>query len=249
MVCLSEQEEFVRANLRGLGDWLRLSSLAPAGETLMRSGTLKNQIEAMVAPVSFFRTKSWDGVARFGLYRITQYALVRAVAARLAIETGVLHGLSSAFLLQGLLDNGGGMLRSIDYPSQFETGPSNADGFTDTLPPGLGPGWAIPPALRELWEMHLGKSEDRLPEILHGGEDVDVFVHDSEHTRATMMMEFRTVWPCLRKGGVLVADNIDCNTSFFDFAREVARIPYVAPVDPDHVTPGASGIRFGVLQK
>jgi hypothetical protein len=246
---LADQEKFILVNLRKLGDWLDLPLLTDIAEPLLQDRTLKGEIEALVAPVPMFRTKSWDGTARFGLYRLSQYAIVRALKAQVAIETGVLHGLSSAFLLQGLHDNDAGTLWSIDYPSTFEHGPSNADGFVDTLPPGLAPGWAIPRKLRSRWSISLGKSQDLLPAILTKQEGVDVFVHDSEHTWETMMAEFQLVWPRLRKGGVLIADNIDCNTSFFDFAREIGSIPYVAPVDPDHYTPGSSGIRFGAIRK
>jgi len=246
MIALAAQNEFVISRLDDLGLWLDLPELADYGRQLAGKLDLKLGIESMVGPVDFFRTKSWDGVLRFGLYRAAQYALARAVGAQTAIETGVLHGLSSAFLLA---DNGGGRLYSVDYPSTFDDGPSNLDGFTDTLPPGMGPGWAVPPVLRELWELRLGKSGDMLPEIFASTGSVDLFVHDSDHTFETMTLEFESVWPRLREGGILIADNIDCNTSFFDFARRVGRIPYVAPVDPDHVTPGLSGIRFGVLKK
>lgn len=249
MITLSEQNEFVTSRLADLGQWLGLPDLPDHARHLAGHLDLKQGIEDMVRPVDFFRTKTWDGVLRFGLYRAAQYALGRALGARTAIETGVLHGLSSAFLLQGLADNGGGRLFSVDYPSTFDDGPSNVDGFTDTLPPGMGPGWAVPPALRSQWDLRLGKSGDLLPVILAEAGPVDLFVHDSDHTFETMTMEFEAIWPRLREGGILVADNIDCNTSFFDFARRVGRIPYVAPVDPDHVTPGLSGIRFGVLKK
>ncbi|WP_341702926.1 class I SAM-dependent methyltransferase [Ferrovibrio sp.] len=249
MIELGQQAEFVRANLAILGDWFGQPDLGKYADMLAARLDLKDGIESQVAPVDFFRTKSWDGVLRFGLYRAAQYALTRATGSQVSIETGVLHGLSSAFLLQGLADNGSGRLFSVDYPSVFEDGPSNRDGFMDTLPPRMGSGWAVPPALRSRWDLRLGKSSDLLPQILAENGRVDLFVHDSEHTWDTMTMEFAAIWPALTEGGVLIADNIDCNTSFFDFARKVGRIPYVAPVDPDHVVPGTSGIRFGVLKK
>jgi len=246
---LQEQTAFVVGQLAGLGRWIGMPRLAESAVELSGRLDLKSEIESAVSAVPFFRTKSWDGVLRLGLYRAAQYALVRATGARTAIETGVLHGLSSAFLLEGLAANGGGTLHSIDLPSTYEAGPSNADGFNDTLPPAIGPGWAIPQRLRPLWDLRLGKSADRLPELLDGSRRIDVFVHDSEHTFETMMSEFEAVWPHLRTGGVLIADNIDCNTAFFDFARSVGVIAHVMPTDPDHLVPGSSGIRFGVLIK
>lgn len=250
MIELREQSVFVERHLRELGTWLDLPALEKHADELAANEPFKSAIEAAVADVAFFHTKHWDGLLRLGLYRATQFALTRALGAATVVEAGVLHGLSSSFLLQGLADNdNGGRLVSIDAPSTFEDGPANTDGFTDTLPPGLGPGWIVPDNLRALWDLRLGLSTDLLPEILDDLEPIDLYIHDSDHTYRTMMFEFETVWPSLATGGVLIADNIDVNTSFFDFSRAVGRTPFVLPVDPDHVTPGASGIRCGVLRK
>jgi hypothetical protein len=111
------------------------------------------------------------------------------------------------------------------------------------------PGWVVDESLRPLWQLRLGPSADLLPGICRDAAPIDIFLHDSEHTYATMQFEFETAWPAVRPGGLLIADNIDCNTSFFDFCRQVNRIPYIAPVDPDHLRPAVTGIRFGLIQK
>jgi len=152
--------------------------------------------------------------------------------------------------LQALIDNGAtGHLVSIDAPSTHDGGPANDDGFTDTLPPGLASGWIVPASHRACWQLRIGRSTDLLAGILSTHGPLDLFIHDSEHTAPTMMFEFETAWPALRDGGILLADNIDTNTAFFDFARQVARQPHILPVDPAHDVPGASGIRCGILQK
>ncbi len=249
MIPIADQRQFITAHLDDLGRWLDLPDLSGYATQLERSD-LKQTVEAAVAEVDFFRTKQWDSLLRLGLYRFTQYSLVRALVATTVIETGVLHGLSSIFLLQALLDDGAaGCLISIDAPSTQGDGPANDDGFVELLPPGLGAGWIVPPAHRACWDLHIGRSTDLLPGILGQRESLDLFVHDSEHTPHTMLFEFETAWPALRPGGVLLADNIDTNTAFFDFARQVSRQPHILPVDPDHYTPGGSGIRFGILRK
>jgi methyltransferase family protein len=45
-------------------------------------------------------------------------------------------------------------------------------------------------------------------------ETVDLFVHDSLHTHRNMRREFETIWPRLRTGGVLVADDVERNRAF-----------------------------------
>ncbi len=138
---------------------------------------------------------------------------------------------------------------SIDYPSTFEDGPVNLDGYTDTLPPGLGSGWIIDESFHDQWDLRLGSSLDLLDKAVGAPGRLDMFIHDSDHTYETMWFEFETAWPSLREGGILLADNVETNTSFFDFCRKVNRIPYILPADPDHLQPLESGIRVGLIIK
>ncbi|MHA1564885.1 MAG: class I SAM-dependent methyltransferase [Alphaproteobacteria bacterium] len=250
MISVAEQRAFVTDHLHELGRWLGMPELAGHLPWLENECGLKQVIETAVAPVDFFRTKQWDSLLRLGLYRLTQYSIARALGTKWAIETGVLHGLSSIFVLQALIDNGAtGRLISIDAPSTHDDGPANDDGFTETLPPGMGPGWVVPEQHRACWDLRIGRSTDLLTGILGDLGPLDLFIHDSEHTAQTMMFEFETAWPALRDGAILLADNIDTNTAFFDFARQVSRQPHILPVDPDHYVPGGSAIRFGILRK
>ena len=253
MISVLDQAAFIARELEKLGRNIGFADLAPMAAELEGTPALKSAIEAKVAPVDFFRTKHWDSIVRLGLYRHAQYALVRALKPKAVIETGVLHGLSTLFPLSALernaLDGRDGRMISIDAPSTFEDGPSNQDGFVDTLPPGLGPGWIIPDNLGKRWTLQIGTSQSHLAGAIGEVGDVGFFIHDSEHSETTMLFEFETVWPHLEDGAVLLADNIDVNTAFFDFARDKKRMPHVLPVDPDHRIPGASGIRCGILRK
>jgi hypothetical protein len=77
--------------------------------------------------------------------------------------------------------------------------------------------------LLDIHEMRvLGYNEqDKSVPLLESLGDVDVFIHDSEHTYGTMMFEFKSVWPHLRRLGVLVSDDIEESRAFHDFARSV----------------------------
>ncbi len=63
------------------------------------------------------------------------------------------------------------------------------------------------------------------PKLLTESGEVDLFIHDSEHTYQNMMFEFHTVWPYLRKGGLLLSDDIDWNQAFKEFADKVGAVP------------------------
>ena len=136
------------------------------------------------------------------------YYAARALRPSVAIETGVAYGVTSVFLLQALARNGQGKLCSIDLPP---LGP-DAQAHVGAL---------VPEELRSRWHLHRGVSRRRLTGILHEVGSVDLFIHDSLHTYANMRWEFETVWPFLRRGGLLIADDIEDNAAFGEFAEEV----------------------------
>jgi predicted O-methyltransferase YrrM len=139
--------------------------------------------------------------------------IVAALAPAHVVETGVERGYSSAVVLQALERAGTGMLHSIDMPRAG-------------LAPGTRAGAAVPAELRARWDLRLGPSRRVLPALLAELPPIDVFLHDADHTRAAQLAEFRRVWPHLRRGGVLIADDI-ANTSLLEFAGDVGVTPRV----------------------
>ncbi|TAM84181.1 MAG: class I SAM-dependent methyltransferase [Acidobacteria bacterium] len=133
------------------------------------------------------------------------YALVRALSPSTVIETGVCYGVTSAFILKALERNGGGTLYSIDLPPLG----SDAEGFV---------GWLIPRELRARWRLFLGTSRQWLPKIVGDVGEVDMFLHDSLHTYGNISKELRIVTPRLCKQSVVVADDIEGNSAFLEWA-------------------------------
>jgi predicted O-methyltransferase YrrM len=157
------------------------------------------------------------------------YSIVRRLEPDVAVETGVCNGVSTAFLLLALARNGKGTLHSIDYPEYAgqDYGPDEfwAEKGGAVIPAGKEPGWMIPAELREHWELILGKSQDELPPLLERVGEIDLFMHDSEHTYECMTFEFEAAYPALRDGGVLVADDITVNSAMDEFASARDRAP------------------------
>jgi hypothetical protein len=114
---------------------------------------------------------------------------------------------SSAFILRALEENGHGVLHSVDLPPlkrEYEK-------FW---------GIAVPCALRGRWNLHRGSSRRVLPGLLGQTGAVDLFVHDSLHTHRNMRREFEAVWPRLRTGGMILADDVERNRAFGELHRK-----------------------------
>lgn len=151
------------------------------------------------------------------------YALVRQVQPQVVVETGVCNGISSLCLLLGISDNGRGQLYSVDYPyhsdRDLETFRAETfDGYGGAaIPPGKEPGWIVPEDLRAAWALITGKSQRELPRLLTELEQIDLFLHDSEHSFPCMLFEYEIAWAWLRPGGALLSDDIHWNDAFQRF--------------------------------
>ena len=152
------------------------------------------------------------------------YALVRKYQPDYVVETGVGNGYSSLCLLLALDENDHGQLYSIDYPmeldepiEEFRSETYDGYGGSAAIPPGSRPGWLIPQDYRDRWELHIGKSQRQLPQLLPELEEIDLFIHDSEHSLPCMHMEMELAYEFLSPDGLLVVDDIDWNDSFTEF--------------------------------
>ena len=135
------------------------------------------------------------------------YLTCRILRPAAVLETGVAHGVTSAFILKALEANDAGCLHSIDLPPLG----ANADEFVGIL---------VPQDLRKRWHLHRGSSRRTLPGLLHDLGRVDVFVHDSLHTYGNMAWEFRTVAPYLGRPGVVLADDVENNAAFLEWVNQ-----------------------------
>ena len=131
----------------------------------------------------------------------TLYGLVRWHRPTVTVESGGYLGMSSAFILKALADEGltDAKLYSIEFnkscphgvlvPNELRSGfiPVNAD------------------------VKDLVKSGDQLPRTL------DMFLHDSSHRYRHMLREFQQFWKRLREGGLLASHDVHFNAAFADF--------------------------------
>ena len=129
------------------------------------------------------------------------------------VETGVAMGFTSAVILAALQDNASGALHSVDLP------PLQVD-------PGSFTGQVVPSELRARWSLTLGPTRTVLPALTPSVAPIDLFVHDSDHSYAGQLEDYRLAWPDIAPGATLISDDV-CNAAFLDFAAEVGERPWL----------------------
>jgi predicted O-methyltransferase YrrM len=155
------------------------------------------------------------------------YWLVRQARPRKIVQCGVCNGLSSAFMILGLVKNGpDGTLSVIDMPPVFDPADpawtSEGKVYGVVIPEGKTTGWMVPDPYRDRFEVWNGDAKDLLPKMVDKVDSIDFFYHDSDHTYDHMMFEFHQAKRKLNRGGLVVGDDIAWNASLWDFADEFA---------------------------
>ena len=150
--------------------------------------------------------KSWPygGWGLQGTHGIL-FLVVRKYKPKLIVETGIASGYSSAIILMAMKLNTFGRLISIDIDNAV-----SICGIVKEI------GWLVPDLLKQAWTKTIGSSKERLSEIK---EPIDIFYHDSDHSKENMLSEFNWANAHLRKGGILVSDDIDWNSAWKDFLK------------------------------
>lgn len=146
------------------------------------------------------------------------YFLIRKTKPSVIVETGVAAGESTSYILQALNDNNSGKLYSIDLPFQWYIYGDHKL-HLDSLPPGKMPGYLIPHQLKARWNLILGNTYNKLPDLIKKLVEIDIFFHDSEHSDITMMFEYNQSWPYIKQGGLLLSDDISYTKAFGRFTK------------------------------
>lgn len=148
------------------------------------SGKTINQLGQEVPFLSFFDHETG----------LIIYDVVRSINAKVALELGFAHGTSALYILQGLCDNGGGNLLSVDphAKTSFEgVALKNVEraGFSD---------------MHSCIEYG---SETVLPQLMIKGHQFDFIFNDSNHMFDQTLLEIYYSQKLLKVGGVMMFDD------------------------------------------
>ncbi|MEU8390604.1 class I SAM-dependent methyltransferase [Micromonospora sp. NPDC048842] len=153
--------------------------------------------------------------------RIGWYAIVRATRPTHVVETGVDKGLGSVVLASALLRNAQeghpGRVTSLDINPEA--------GYLARVAP-----WS------EVVDLVIG---DSIASIGALDRPVDLFLHDSDHSRAHEKREFDAVEPKLAPGAILLTDNVTSTNVLAEHAERTGRRFLAYRESPaDHWYPG-----------
>ncbi|MEU5669733.1 class I SAM-dependent methyltransferase [Micromonospora sp. NPDC047753] len=137
--------------------------------------------------------------------RIGWYAIVRATRPTHVVETGVDKGLGSVVLASALLHNAQeghpGRVTSLDINPEA--------GYLARVAP-----WS------EVVDLVIG---DSIASIGALDRPVDLFLHDSDHSRTHEKREFEAVEPKLAPGAILLTDNVTTTNVLAEHAERTGR--------------------------
>jgi predicted O-methyltransferase YrrM len=166
------------------------------------------------------------------------YVVCRLLEPEAVVETGVAYGVSSAFILRALQENGRGVLYSVDLPPLRQR-------YSEFW------GIAVDEKLETRWNIRRGSSKRLLPRLLEEVGVVDLFLHDSRHTYRNMRRELGDIWPRLRTGGVILADDVERNRAFGELRQRDPALWHVVEdrqERPLHARAGPRAV-FGIVLK
>ena len=131
------------------------------------------------------------------------YSMTRALKPKVFVETGVADGTSSFFILEAMSKNNRGKLISIDIRSDV--------------------GKLIPEELKNRWDLRVikGNLKEGYRNAISKLGEIDIFLHDSDHTYNWQKLEYLSALPKLNKLGFLLSDDIDCSYAMIDFLDRI----------------------------
>lgn len=145
------------------------------------------------------------------------YCLSEYTHAKSILETGVAYGWSSLAALLSL-QHRNGTLYSSDMPY---LGKDN-DQYV---------GCVVPEQLKKNWKLFRFADKESLPKIFKEQHSFDFMHYDSDKSYNGRMWAYLILWDKLRKGGVLMSDDVGDNAAFMDYCIQNNLQPVIVGFD------------------
>ncbi|MCE9623091.1 MAG: class I SAM-dependent methyltransferase [Actinomycetia bacterium] len=164
---------------------------------LEADGALLTHVETRLTAAR--RRREFDNQISYGR-RLGWYALVRILRPAVVVETGTEKGLGSVVFAAALMRNGAGRLVTIDIEASS--------------------GLIIAEPYASVVEQRIGDSVVLLKEF---GEPIDLFLHDSDHSREHEYAEFVAAEQWLTGGALVLSDNSHSTDALAQWSRATGR--------------------------
>jgi predicted O-methyltransferase YrrM len=128
---------------------------------------------------------------------------VRREQARQTLEIGLGYAISTLFICEGLLRNGGEIGHVALDPYQFESLPGHR-----TLYGGAGVANLENAGVRDLVELHVERSETALPRLLSEGRVFDLAFIDGNHRFEGVFLDLVYCGKVVTPGAIVFADDV-----------------------------------------
>ena len=131
------------------------------------------------------------------LYMLTLYT-----KPQIFVETGVADGTSSFFILSAMKKNGFGKLISVDIKNDV--------------------GVIVPDELKSNWDLKIFENDvkNSFKSLVSSVPEIDIFLHDSDHTYNWQYFEYNAVLNKVKKDGLFMSDDVDNSYAFIDFYKK-----------------------------
>lgn len=140
------------------------------------------------------------------------YSIIRERKPNVVFETGVANGLTTRLILSALNKNKKGKLISVEVSNNVGV---LLDGFD-----------------KSRWSLITGEPKSNMRKALKDLKEIDIFIHDSDHSYENMKFEFDSIYPLMSKNGIIMSDDIDTNSAFIEFSDAVNRKPFIVLSKP-----------------
>lgn len=179
-------------------------------ELLSNEPLKRTYLQALNAGKISHKYKTYELRCENAAHIVNYYALIRELKPKVVVETGTAKGSMTSWVLAALEKNGIGKLISIDIPSEEGKLTMGLSVYKKDT------GLLIPKEYHAQWHYIAGDAKLYLPKVLSENE-VDVFIHDSLHTRTHMLYEYNVARALMKPEAVIISDDILWNNAYFSF--------------------------------
>lgn len=146
-----------------------------------------------------------------GGYYPLLYFITRFFKPEIVVETGVAAGYSSQSFLKAMDVNNKGRLYSSDFPYFRLENPEKYIGIL------------VEENLKKRWKLFIKGDKYNLPRIVNKINKVDIFHYDSDKTYSGRLFAMRIVEKFLHKDSIIIMDDIQDNSFFCDYVKNLDR--------------------------